>query len=139
MSETALLHRLLIAFSNAGARLFRNHVGLAYQGKAIRVTRACSVRVEPGDVVIEKARLVKAGLCVGSSDAIGWTSRVVTPDMVGKRIAVFTAAEAKSEQGRLTPEQDNFLKQVEHAGGIALECRDVDSSVDALNKWEGKP
>jgi hypothetical protein len=139
VSEAALLHRLMIAFSNVGARVFRNSVGVMYQGEAVRATHECKVTLHPGDVVVRKARTVRAGLCVGSSDAIGWRSLVVTPDMVGRRVAIFAAAETKSERGRLTDEQANFLRQVEHAGGIALECRDVDESVERLTKWRGKP
>jgi hypothetical protein len=35
--------------------------------------------------------VLKYGLCLGSSDLIGWTIREITPDMVEKKVAVFTA------------------------------------------------
>ena len=59
------------------------------------------------------------GLCEGSSDLIGWVSREITPDMVGKRIAQFLAVETKSPKGRASSEQKNFIAAVKKAGGAA--------------------
>ncbi len=73
----------------------------------------------PGDVVIQNARPLHSGLCQGSSDLIGWTTREVTPDMVGKTVAIFTAVEIKTESGKASAEQLNFIGQVRKCGGIA--------------------
>lgn len=54
----------------------------------------------------------------GTSDAIGLHSITITPDMVGRRIAVFTAIEAK-DLANLTPAQRRFLANVHELGGIA--------------------
>jgi len=62
---------------------------------------------------------VEFGLCIGSSDLIGWTSIEITPEMVGKKVAVFTAVEVKTPTGRATAEQTNFISRVREAGGIA--------------------
>lgn len=137
MREQALLHKVMIAVSNIGARVFRNHVGMAYQGKALVCGREGAVNVRPGDVVVYQARRVRAGLCVGSSDLIGWRSLVVTPEMVGKRIAVFSAIECKADDGRVSDEQENFIEQVRHAGGIALVSTDVAETVSAVEQWRG--
>lgn len=60
-----------------------------------------------------------------SSDLIGVTSMVISPDMVGKTIAVFTAIEVKAE-GWGPPElsrreiaQNNFVQWIRKQGGIA--------------------
>ena len=50
---------------------------------------------------------------------IGWTSLTVTPDLVGRKIAVFTAIEAKAIKGKPSPEQTRFIEAVARAGGIA--------------------
>lgn len=55
----------------------------------------------------------------GGSDLIGWTSVTVTPEMVGKRCAIFTALEIKTDKGRATKEQEAFVAAVKRAGGIA--------------------
>lgn len=134
MNETTLLHRLMLAFTKARARVFRNHVGLGWQGRhtIFRSSGTVSLRVNPGDVFIEKARPLHAGLCTGSSDLVGWNPVQVTPELVGKTIAVFMAVEAKTEHGKLSEEQSNFLAAVRDAGGIAIEARNVDAAVEVL-------
>ncbi len=137
MNETTLLHRVMMKLSDAGARIFRNHVGLGWQGRAQQFARPGVVPVEPGDVLIRKARPLHAGLCVGSSDIIGWHSTVVTPNMIGRHVAIFTAAECKSQSGQLTTEQERFLNAVRKAGGIAIEARDADEAVAELKRSRG--
>ena len=98
MSETPLLNEIRKAATLAGARLFRNNVGLAYY---------------PG------GERVAYGLCPGSSDLIGWTPVTITPEMVGDTIAVFTSIEAKGKGGVLSKRQIAWLKAVKDAGGLA--------------------
>jgi len=76
------------------------------------------------------------GLCVGSSDLIGWTTRTVTPDMVGQRIAVFTAIEVKTLTGQTTDAQAHFLETVHRAGGIAFIAR---SEADLARLGNARP
>ena len=61
----------------------------------------------------------------GGSDLIGWHTVEITPDMVGKRIAVFVAIEVKKPTGKVTDAQQNFVDQVHSAGGISGICRSV--------------
>lgn len=130
-SETPLLHRLALALTNVGARVFRNQVGNGWYGKLLKFTPG-------GRVVIEDARPLRSGLCVGSSDLIGWQSIQVTPEMVGRRIAVFTAIEGKTGETRTTKEQLNFLAAVRDAGGIAIVVRDeseIERAVLQVKCW----
>lgn len=70
---------------------------------------------------LDLMRKVRAGLDVdGSSDLIGWRSVIITPDMVGKKVAVFVACEVKTEKGRLSETQEKFINNVRAAGGIGL-------------------
>lgn len=55
----------------------------------------------------------------GGSDLIGWKTVTVTPAMAGTRLAVFCAVEVKGPGGRTSPEQENFIRQVRAAGGLA--------------------
>ena len=111
MRETELVKRLQVALSEIGARLFRNNVGVLKD---------------------RTGHYVAYGLCKGSSDLIGWLPITITPSMIGHRVAVFLAVEAKSEDGHLTPEQSAFLAAVQKAGGVALVARDVESAVETL-------
>lgn len=95
--ERNLIDRLLLALPR-NVRLFRNTVGL----------------FETKD-----GRKIQTGLCTGSSDLIGWTVREISQADVGKRVAVFTAIEVKSERVKTTDEQKRFLAAVEASGGIA--------------------
>lgn len=127
---TTLMHRIMLAFTKAGARIFRNQVGEGWYGD-VTFNGKGPIFGHP-IVTIKYPRKLTAGLCVGSSDLIGWLSVEISPDMVGKRLAVFVAAEVKTERDRITKEQSHFLAAVKDAGGIAIEARDVDGAVDAL-------
>lgn len=69
------------------------------------------------------------GLAKGSADLIGWTTRTITPEMVGTQVAVFTSIEVKTPTGRLRPEQKQWLDVVQAAGGIAGVARSVDEAL----------
>lgn len=59
------------------------------------------------------------GLLVGSADYVGWTPVVITEDMVGQTVAVFTSWEIKTETDELEDEQVTWYKAVKRDGGIA--------------------
>lgn len=112
MKESAIQIAIRLALSQAGSVMFRNNSG-AYQ--------------------TPDGRWIKYGVCnPGGSDLIGWTSVVVTPDMVGQRVAVFTAAEVKTSRGKATDAQINFIEQVRKAGGFAGICRSADDAVSIV-------
>lgn len=74
----------------------------------------------------------------GTSDAIGLHSLTISPEMVGRQIAVFVAIEAK-DQGRLTPQQRAFLLNVHRLGGIAGCARSVDDARRILEQGPWYP
>lgn len=119
MKETNIMRKVMMRASKIGARLFRNHVGVGYQGKVIKVAKPTHFMVNPGDVLLREAYTMTFGLGVGSSDTIGWTPVEVTQEMVGNILAIFTAAEVKTDIGQPTDDQLNFIKVVREAGGIA--------------------
>ena len=106
-------------------RIFRNNTGMAWQGDTVR---------KGSVLIIQNPRPLQAGLCEGSSDLIGWTSMEITPEMVGKKVAIFTALEVKSGKGRPSDEQRNFIQRVQEAGGIATVVRSEQEAIDALKK-----
>lgn len=74
----------------------------------------------------------------GTSDLIGHHTVTITPDMVGRQVAVFVAIEAK-DRGRLTPAQRAFLLAVHRAGGIAGCARSVDDARAILEQGPWLP
>ena len=120
MSEQKILKETLLKFSTLGGRIFRNNVGTAWIGSSKFINKSQMIKVNPQDVVVRKARPLHAGLCKGSSDAIGWMPVTITKEMVGQKIAVFTAVEVKTAKVRITEEQRNFIDKVKEDGGIAF-------------------
>lgn len=117
MAERSLLNEILLQASKLGWRLFRNNTGQGWVGKVQRFPMATSVPIYPTDVVIRNAKPLNAGLCKGSSDLIGWKSVTITPEMVGQKIAVFVAIEAKYGTTATTKEQTIFIDNINKAGG----------------------
>lgn len=111
MSETAFVKSLILKFSRGPVRLFRQNTAMAWVGEVISRT--------PDTLTLRNPRPLHAGLCKGSSDLIGWQSLTITPEMVGQRIAVFVAIEAKTKTGRASPDQIQFIENVSKAGGKA--------------------
>jgi hypothetical protein len=104
--ETTLQQQIRLALgTRPDARIFRNQVGSLPDPRT--------------------GRLVTFGLARGSADLIGWRTVVVTPEMVGQRIAVFTSIEVKTPTGRIAPAQQHWLQAVQAAGGIAGIARSV--------------
>lgn len=120
--------------SKLGARLWRMNVGMGWIGKARKIEKEETVTVYPGDVVIRQARVFRSGI-EGMSDGCGLVSVTVTPDMVGKRLAVFLAVEDKQGTGRLTDEQAKFIKAIRALGGRAGVARS-DADVAAIIRGE---
>lgn len=96
-NEAYVQNKIRLAVGSGDVRLFRNNTGA---------------------LLDMKGRLVKFGLCKGSSDLIGFKSITITPDMVGSKIAVFSAIEVK-DKGKATVEQTNFINVIKKAGGFA--------------------
>jgi hypothetical protein len=103
-SEQTIQQHIRLACSKGDCRLFRNNTG--------------TLRDANG-------RPVQFGLCKGSADLIGWTSRTITEEMVGQQVAIFTSIEVKTLTGRIRPEQKTWLAAVQAAGGIAAVARSV--------------
>lgn len=132
MSETAILNRAILAGSKIDTVLFRNNVGMAYAGnKVVHIKPGYKVPIVGPATVILDAHPIKFGLGEGSSDLIGWKPIKITPEMVGRTIAAFTALECKSIKGRLSGPQKNFLAAVEKAGGIQGVIKDPEQ-IDIL-------
>lgn len=100
----------LLTASKLGARLFRINVGLAWVGEIVEKS--------PLRLILKNPRPFKAGVS-GMSDTAGFVSQVVTPDMVGTKIARFLAVEDKQGTGRPSPEQKAYIDMVRAAGGYA--------------------
>lgn len=128
--ESSIEREITLETSKTGTRLFRNNVGKAWAGNKYE-------RINQTDVIIRNARILHAGLCKGSSDRIGWNPVKITPDMVGKTVAVFTAVEVKTNKGRSSIHQDRFLQAVRKSGGYGILGRCKQQVLDELAVFPG--
>ena len=109
--ETTTMRMIQLALSKARCRLWRNNIGVATHG------------------VVK----VVYGLATGSGDLIGFTEVTITPEMVGKSIAVFTSIEVKTAKKYATAPQRAWAAMVRCHGGFAGTARSVDDAVRILN------
>ena len=116
MRESNILKKIRLALTTLGGVVtFRNNVGTA---------------------TAPDGSVIRFGLTVGSSDLIGWRVTEITPEMVGSRVAVFTAIEVKTERGKITPAQLQFLTAVEKSGGVAVLARSETDAIQGVREWK---
>ena len=123
--------------------MHRNNVGVGWQGK--KVVIAGETYIKPNK------QPVKYGLCVGSSDLIGYTIIELNPDNIAqflgiencpkicfspRKIAIFTAIEVKGDGDKESPEQKLFIERIRAAGGLAGFARSVQDSLNIINSWK---
>lgn len=130
MTHSTLLAQIRLALgAHPGIRLFQNPCGVGWLGAL--------VRRQGTTVTLANARRVTYGLTPGSSDLIGWRTVVVTPEMVGTRVAVFAGLEIKTGTGRAGPEQRRWRDAVLASGGVAGVVRSVEDA-EALIRIDTK-
>lgn len=126
MKESNLQNQIRIAISPHGT-YFRSNVGTGYTGNEI-------IRTDGGGVYIPKARPFNTGLPKGFPDLFGFTPILITPQMVGQMVPVFTGLEIKTATGRLRSEQKKILEFLTGRGCRAGVAR---SAEDAIRIVEG--
>lgn len=104
ISEAEVLKQVMLEASQLGLVVFRNNTGM----------------IKGGD-----GRVHRFGLCVGSSDLIGWCK------LTG-RVA---ALEIKRQGGKASAEQVNFIEQVRKAGGFGAIIDDKNKLKIMLDTW----
>lgn len=127
-TEGEITDEILLEASNQGARLFRQNVGLGWVGKILKRSKT--------QITIENPRPLHAGLCVGSGDIVGITPVVITQDMVGETVGVFTSVEVKTEKGKARKAQLNWFDMIKKLGGIAMIAKSQKDFMDKMERFE---
>lgn len=121
MSESYIQQLIMLETPRFGCHLMRNNSG------ALADATGRIVRYGLGNVSKAQNNRIK------SSDLIGFKVVKITPEMVGKTVAVFTAIECKEEGFKLDLRdkrihaQHNFINFINTNGGIAGFCDSVES------------
>lgn len=118
--------------------LFRSNSGKAWLSGGGKVAT-----LPNRSVIVPLARPVGLGLCTmdgdtapGLSDLTGWTEVVITPEMVGRKVPIFTCIETKeSGGGRRKDNQINFIQQLHKAGGIAGFAASERQAHEIVDAW----
>ncbi len=137
MSESKIWRTIRDKLSVGHRRLWRNEVG---KGLLIRHPHSHTRQAIISEcIALAESRggsgaRIAYGLCVGSGDLIGWEEVVVTPEMVGSRVLVFTSVETKTATGAVRQEQDNWAELVNSRGGRAIIARSLDDARNQLDK-----
>ncbi len=126
MSEKKIQTEILLALGkHPGVRLFRNNTGNAVAGaRYIRIDKPTTVTLQAGDWIVKHGNRIQFGLCVGSGDLIG--ARQVNGT------AQFLSVEVKDMKGKLTPEQENWLRFVRSFGGCSIVARSAEEAVSQI-------
>lgn len=114
--EKDIINEILLRASERGHRLFRQNTGKGWVGRLLKRRGEMSTTVVLGD-----ARPLIAGLCVGSSDIIGWTAT-----------GEFVALEVKTPGVRATREQEAFIAAAAGSGCIAFVVYSADEAMTLL-------
>jgi hypothetical protein len=105
VAESNIFNEVCIKASTLFGRLFRNNVGSGF--------------------ALHGGHYIEFGLCKGSGDGIGWFPVKITPEMVGKTLAVFASIEVKTpaayakKDHNMKSEQRNWMDFVNSQGGFA--------------------
>lgn len=125
MSESEVQQKVQIEAAYYGCQLMRNNSG-AFIDKDGR-----QIRFGLGNTSKQHNERIK------TSDLIGFTTVTITPEMVGMKLAVFTAVECK--EGKWKPgsnprerAQSAFIEWVKKSGGIAGFAASVNDFVSIM-------
>lgn len=130
-SESRVQSLVRLAASKYGHKLLRNNSG-AYSDDTGRV-----IRYGLGNDSKQLNDVYK------SPDLIGWTSVTITPEMVGRHVAIVTGAECKGSDFKGKPRnkreeaQENFLADIRKAGGIAGFVASEEDYYTLIREWYG--
>lgn len=139
-AENSVLRAVWLAVART-TTLFRLNTGVAWlSGLGPKGVR----KLEDGSVHILQARPISVGFTrpdgkpvKGACDLPGWTEKVVTKDMLGCKVAIFTSIESKrTEGGRVSDDQKNWMAAVQRAGGIAGIANSPEAAVDIVRNYQ---
>jgi len=113
MKESEIQNEIRINCNTGETRLWRNSIG---QAKT-------------------KWGIIKYGIPgEGGSDLLGFKTITIKPEHIGKKIAVFAAVECKSQTGKPSPAQINFIKYIRESGGLAGIARSTEDAKSILEE-----
>ena len=114
-SEKLIEQKIMLSLSKKGCKVFKNSNGMAYT---------------------KDGTPFRHGFGDGSSDIIACVPTIITKDMVGKTIGIFTAIEVKKNRTgyKATDKQKAFINAISSCGGNAGVAYDIDTANEIAYK-----
>ena len=128
-AEKELENKLRLEMSRNGHRLVRANAGQAWAGAGLK---------HEGKTITLKNPRIFHGLPKGCPDLCGFSTIEVTPEMVGKKLPVFTALELKTETVAVTKDQKRVMAGIKRAGGITGVARNCKQGMEIINEWKAR-
>jgi hypothetical protein len=113
--ETKIQRNIMLSISSAGHTVWRNETGNFWTGQVIHK--------DGNTTTLANAQILPCGLCKGSADLIGITN-------TGR----FFAIEVKTQTGRASKEQAQFIEHIKQQGGIAGIARNPADALELLTQ-----
>lgn len=114
--ESEVQREILLAAPRYQSRLLRNNVGKFEDGRGQWVHFGVGGN--------------------GGADLLGPTTLLITAEMVGKEVAIFTACEVKRPGKEATDNQRAFLDMVKSRGGIACVAHSPEEFKGAVDAYK---
>jgi len=117
--EHKIQNQIRDALSDHVRMVFRANVGQGWTANkedTFRPSKSTAVVIERGDVLLRNARPFNTGLPAGFPDTFGCQELVITPEMVGQKVAVFWGIEIK-DLSSASQAQSNFINALLMSGG----------------------
>lgn len=139
-AESSVMRQSWLALAKVLTTVFRLNTGMAWMSNlGPRGVR----KLEDGSVHILAARPISVGFTypdgkpvTGACDLPGWTEVVITEEMVGCKVAIFTSIETKrTAGGKVSGDQRKWMSAVLRAGGIAGVANSAEAAVDIVRSY----
>lgn len=126
MQEHDIQNAIRIAISeNKLGVSFRTNVGQAWTGEQV-------IKNSDGSITILNPRPFSTGLEKGFSDLLVVQPIIISVADVGHRIARACFIEVKTQTGRASSDQKNFISQMQNLGAKAGIARSVEDAIHIL-------
>jgi len=119
LAPSELVAQIQLQWSRGDVRLLRINSGSGWAGKIVKRT--------PKLITIAGYHHVQFAP-TGTADLLGAVSVMVTPDMVGRMVAIAVGIEGKTGTGRASTEQRSFIDHLVGMGGRAGIARSVEDA-----------
>ncbi|WP_159711573.1 hypothetical protein [Geminicoccus flavidas] len=118
-----------------GGKAFRLNSGKAWAGKGQRQPDGSVIIPYPQHITVGFGYVDNTAVS-GPGDLFGWLPVVITPEMVGKTVAVALSAEAKRLVGGVvSKDQRDWIELVDGDGGIAGVVRTASDVRGLIHGW----